>query len=153
MYPLVFKYLRSENKTIWHYYAVNVTVSYELVMCFFVFVFHPSHLPQNDRKNILRHCNKVQLLAFDNILMYMLLVLVFNTKYDDIYTAIALSFMAVGFFFFFFVMNRDRKVHKEGRLSYADFVWFLISEEDKKSETRCEPVTWLFSLGCKCTAF
>lgn len=31
---------------------------------------------------------------------------------------------------------RDRQVHKRGRLSYADFVWFLISEEDKKSDTR-----------------
>uniref|UniRef100_A0A8C1QY52 Protein phosphatase 2, regulatory subunit B'', beta n=1 Tax=Cyprinus carpio TaxID=7962 RepID=A0A8C1QY52_CYPCA len=31
-----------------------------------------------------------------------------------------------------------RKVHKEGRLSYADFVWFLISEEDKKTETSIE---------------
>lgn len=34
------------------------------------------------------------------------------------------------------LMLRDRKVHKECRLSYADFVWFLISEEDKKTETR-----------------
>lgn len=31
---------------------------------------------------------------------------------------------------------RDRRVHKEGRLSYADFVWFLISEEDKRTDTR-----------------
>ncbi|XP_053733293.1 serine/threonine-protein phosphatase 2A regulatory subunit B'' subunit beta isoform X2 [Synchiropus splendidus] len=31
-----------------------------------------------------------------------------------------------------------RRVHKEGRLSYADFVWFLISEEDKKSDTSIE---------------
>uniref|UniRef100_A0A671T3E7 Serine/threonine-protein phosphatase 2A regulatory subunit B'' subunit beta-like n=1 Tax=Sinocyclocheilus anshuiensis TaxID=1608454 RepID=A0A671T3E7_9TELE len=31
-----------------------------------------------------------------------------------------------------------RKVHKEGRLSYTDFVWFLISEEDKKTETSIE---------------
>lgn len=30
----------------------------------------------------------------------------------------------------------DRRVYKEGRLSYADFVWFLISEEDKKTDTR-----------------
>ncbi|RXN28906.1 serine threonine- phosphatase 2A regulatory subunit B subunit beta-like isoform X1 [Labeo rohita] len=36
------------------------------------------------------------------------------------------------------LMLRDRKVHKEGRLSYADFVWFLISEEDKKTETSIE---------------
>ncbi|XP_062861671.1 serine/threonine-protein phosphatase 2A regulatory subunit B'' subunit beta isoform X2 [Trichomycterus rosablanca] len=35
-------------------------------------------------------------------------------------------------------VTRDRKVHKEGRLSYADFVWFLISEEDKKTETSIE---------------
>lgn len=34
---------------------------------------------------------------------------------------------------------RDRRVRKEGRLSYADFVWFLISEEDKKTDTRYEP--------------
>lgn len=27
-------------------------------------------------------------------------------------------------------------MYKEGRLSYADFVWFLISEEDKKTDTR-----------------
>uniref|UniRef100_A0A672PV05 Serine/threonine-protein phosphatase 2A regulatory subunit B'' subunit beta-like n=1 Tax=Sinocyclocheilus grahami TaxID=75366 RepID=A0A672PV05_SINGR len=35
-------------------------------------------------------------------------------------------------------VTRDRKVHKECRLSYADFVWFLISEEDKKTETSIE---------------
>ena len=35
-----------------------------------------------------------------------------------------------------FYSFRDRRVHKEGRLSYADFVWFLISEEDKKTDTR-----------------
>ncbi|XP_037343690.1 serine/threonine-protein phosphatase 2A regulatory subunit B'' subunit beta isoform X1 [Pungitius pungitius] len=35
-------------------------------------------------------------------------------------------------------VTRDRKVHKEGRLSYADFVWFLISEEDKKTDTSIE---------------
>ncbi|XP_051566179.1 serine/threonine-protein phosphatase 2A regulatory subunit B'' subunit beta isoform X3 [Myxocyprinus asiaticus] len=35
-------------------------------------------------------------------------------------------------------VTRDRKIHKEGRLSYADFVWFLISEEDKKTETSIE---------------
>ncbi|KAK2904866.1 hypothetical protein Q8A67_006665 [Cirrhinus molitorella] len=35
-------------------------------------------------------------------------------------------------------VTRDRKVHKEGKLSYADFVWFLISEEDKKTETSIE---------------
>ncbi|KAM6978786.1 serine/threonine-protein phosphatase 2A regulatory subunit B'' subunit beta isoform 1-T1 [Tautogolabrus adspersus] len=32
----------------------------------------------------------------------------------------------------------DRRVLKEGRLSYADFVWFLISEEDKKTDTSIE---------------
>ncbi|XP_020489584.1 serine/threonine-protein phosphatase 2A regulatory subunit B'' subunit beta isoform X1 [Labrus bergylta] len=32
----------------------------------------------------------------------------------------------------------DRRMFKEGRLSYADFVWFLISEEDKKTETSIE---------------
>nr|XP_019956291.1 PREDICTED: serine/threonine-protein phosphatase 2A regulatory subunit B'' subunit beta-like isoform X1 [Paralichthys olivaceus] len=35
-------------------------------------------------------------------------------------------------------VTRDRRVHKEGRLSYADFVWFLISEEDKKTDTSIE---------------
>ncbi|XP_051565382.1 serine/threonine-protein phosphatase 2A regulatory subunit B'' subunit beta-like isoform X2 [Myxocyprinus asiaticus] len=35
-------------------------------------------------------------------------------------------------------VTRDRTIHKEGRLSYADFVWFLISEEDKKTETSIE---------------
>lgn len=35
-----------------------------------------------------------------------------------------------------FDVIRDRRVYKEGRLSYADFVWFLISEEDKKTDTR-----------------
>lgn len=32
--------------------------------------------------------------------------------------------------------RRGRKVQKEGKISYADFVWFLISEEDKKTPTR-----------------
>uniref|UniRef100_A0A672R1U9 Serine/threonine-protein phosphatase 2A regulatory subunit B'' subunit beta-like n=1 Tax=Sinocyclocheilus grahami TaxID=75366 RepID=A0A672R1U9_SINGR len=36
-------------------------------------------------------------------------------------------------------VTRDRKVHKEvHKLSYTDFVWFLISEEDKKTETSIE---------------
>ncbi|XP_028846281.1 serine/threonine-protein phosphatase 2A regulatory subunit B'' subunit beta isoform X6 [Denticeps clupeoides] len=35
-------------------------------------------------------------------------------------------------------VTRDRKVKKQGRLSYEDFVWFLISEEDKKTETSIE---------------
>uniref|UniRef100_A0A8C6NWP6 Protein phosphatase 2 regulatory subunit B''beta n=1 Tax=Nothobranchius furzeri TaxID=105023 RepID=A0A8C6NWP6_NOTFU len=33
---------------------------------------------------------------------------------------------------------RERRAFKEGRLSYADFVWFLISEEDKKTDTSIE---------------
>ncbi|XP_034042245.1 serine/threonine-protein phosphatase 2A regulatory subunit B'' subunit beta isoform X2 [Thalassophryne amazonica] len=35
-------------------------------------------------------------------------------------------------------VTRDTRVYKEGRLSYADFVWFLISEEDKKTDTSIE---------------
>ncbi|XP_077392548.1 serine/threonine-protein phosphatase 2A regulatory subunit B'' subunit beta isoform X1 [Festucalex cinctus] len=35
-------------------------------------------------------------------------------------------------------VTRDRRVFKEGRLSYPDFVWFLISEEDKKTDTSIE---------------
>ncbi|XP_015252705.1 serine/threonine-protein phosphatase 2A regulatory subunit B'' subunit beta isoform X2 [Cyprinodon tularosa] len=35
-------------------------------------------------------------------------------------------------------VTRDRRVFKEGRLSYSDFVWFLISEEDKKTDTSIE---------------
>ncbi|KAF7254005.1 Serine/threonine-protein phosphatase 2A regulatory subunit B'' subunit beta [Varanus komodoensis] len=35
-------------------------------------------------------------------------------------------------------VTRGRKVQKEGKLSYADFVWFLISEEDKKTPTSIE---------------
>ncbi|NWI61973.1 P2R3A phosphatase, partial [Todus mexicanus] len=33
---------------------------------------------------------------------------------------------------------RGNEVQKEGRMSYADFVWFLISEEDKRSATSIE---------------
>lgn len=32
--------------------------------------------------------------------------------------------------------SRGRKAQKDGKISYADFVWFLISEEDKKTPTR-----------------
>lgn len=35
------------------------------------------------------------------------------------------------------VLYRDRRVNRESRFNYADFVWFLISEEDKRTETRC----------------
>ncbi|XP_035249735.1 serine/threonine-protein phosphatase 2A regulatory subunit B'' subunit beta isoform X2 [Anguilla anguilla] len=35
-------------------------------------------------------------------------------------------------------VTRDKKVHREGRMSYADFVWFLISEEDKRTTTSIE---------------
>ncbi|XP_068602434.1 serine/threonine-protein phosphatase 2A regulatory subunit B'' subunit beta [Brachionichthys hirsutus] len=35
-------------------------------------------------------------------------------------------------------VTRDRRVNKDGRLSYADFVWLLISEEDKKTDTSIE---------------
>uniref|UniRef100_A0A2K6D400 EF-hand domain-containing protein n=1 Tax=Macaca nemestrina TaxID=9545 RepID=A0A2K6D400_MACNE len=34
--------------------------------------------------------------------------------------------------------SRGRKAQKEGKISYADFVWFLISEEDKKTPTSIE---------------
>lgn len=34
------------------------------------------------------------------------------------------------------VDGRGRKVQKEGKISYADFVWFLLSEEDKRTPTR-----------------
>ncbi|XP_070650534.1 serine/threonine-protein phosphatase 2A regulatory subunit B'' subunit alpha isoform X3 [Bos indicus] len=33
-------------------------------------------------------------------------------------------------------VTRGKTVQKEGRMSYADFVWFLISEEDKRNPTR-----------------
>ncbi|KAI1899619.1 hypothetical protein AGOR_G00063650 [Albula goreensis] len=35
-------------------------------------------------------------------------------------------------------VTRDKRVQREGRMSYADFVWFLISEEDKKTTTSIE---------------
>ncbi|XP_061098098.1 serine/threonine-protein phosphatase 2A regulatory subunit B'' subunit alpha isoform X2 [Conger conger] len=35
-------------------------------------------------------------------------------------------------------VTRGNSVQKEGRMSYADFVWFLISEEDKKNLTSVE---------------
>ncbi|XP_061482990.1 serine/threonine-protein phosphatase 2A regulatory subunit B'' subunit beta isoform X2 [Rhineura floridana] len=35
-------------------------------------------------------------------------------------------------------VTRGRKAQKEGKISYADFVWFLISEEDKKTATSIE---------------
>ncbi|XP_053455211.1 serine/threonine-protein phosphatase 2A regulatory subunit B'' subunit alpha isoform X3 [Nycticebus coucang] len=35
-------------------------------------------------------------------------------------------------------VTRGKTVHKEGRMSYADFVWFLISEEDKRNPTSIE---------------
>lgn len=35
-----------------------------------------------------------------------------------------------------FCLSRGRKAQKDGKISYADFVWFLISEEDKKTPTR-----------------
>ncbi|XP_006017100.1 serine/threonine-protein phosphatase 2A regulatory subunit B'' subunit beta isoform X1 [Alligator sinensis] len=35
-------------------------------------------------------------------------------------------------------VTRGRKTQKEGKISYADFVWFLISEEDKKTPTSIE---------------
>ncbi|KAL4844160.1 hypothetical protein H8958_007295 [Nasalis larvatus] len=43
-------------------------------------------------------------------------------------------------------VTRGRKVQKEGKISYADFVWFLISEEDKKTPTRWVPAAvWMCS--------
>ncbi|XP_014440879.1 serine/threonine-protein phosphatase 2A regulatory subunit B'' subunit alpha isoform X1 [Tupaia chinensis] len=35
-------------------------------------------------------------------------------------------------------VTRGKAVQKEGRMSYADFVWFLISEEDKRNPTSIE---------------
>ncbi|XP_037680583.1 serine/threonine-protein phosphatase 2A regulatory subunit B'' subunit beta-like isoform X3 [Choloepus didactylus] len=35
-------------------------------------------------------------------------------------------------------VTRGKRVQKEGKLSYTDFVWFLISEEDKKTPTSIE---------------
>lgn len=40
------------------------------------------------------------------------------------------------FNYFFAMSSRGTEVQKEGRMSYADFVWLLISEEDKRSATR-----------------
>uniref|UniRef100_A0A2K6NZ07 Uncharacterized protein n=1 Tax=Rhinopithecus roxellana TaxID=61622 RepID=A0A2K6NZ07_RHIRO len=43
-------------------------------------------------------------------------------------------------------VTRGRKVQKEGKISYADFVWFLISEEDKKTPTRwVSAAVWMCS--------
>ncbi|NWI46400.1 P2R3A phosphatase, partial [Picathartes gymnocephalus] len=44
----------------------------------------------------------------------------------------------VVFNFFSAVSSRGTEVQKEGRMSYADFVWLLISEEDKRSATSTE---------------
>lgn len=46
--------------------------------------------------------------------------------------------MVLGLFFFSHVSSRGNEVQKEGRMSYADFVWLLISEEDKRSATRSD---------------
>uniref|UniRef100_A0A5F8A6I5 Protein phosphatase 2 regulatory subunit B''alpha n=1 Tax=Macaca mulatta TaxID=9544 RepID=A0A5F8A6I5_MACMU len=35
-------------------------------------------------------------------------------------------------------VTRGKTIQKEGRMSYADFVWFLISEEDKRNPTSIE---------------
>ncbi|XP_015266464.1 PREDICTED: serine/threonine-protein phosphatase 2A regulatory subunit B'' subunit beta isoform X2 [Gekko japonicus] len=35
-------------------------------------------------------------------------------------------------------VTRNKKAQKEGKICYADFVWFLISEEDKKTATSIE---------------
>uniref|UniRef100_A0A3B3RI12 Protein phosphatase 2 regulatory subunit B''beta n=1 Tax=Paramormyrops kingsleyae TaxID=1676925 RepID=A0A3B3RI12_9TELE len=35
-------------------------------------------------------------------------------------------------------VTRNKRTSKDGRMSYADFVWFLISEEDKKTSTSIE---------------
>uniref|UniRef100_A0A669PS07 Protein phosphatase 2 regulatory subunit B''alpha n=1 Tax=Phasianus colchicus TaxID=9054 RepID=A0A669PS07_PHACC len=40
--------------------------------------------------------------------------------------------------FFLGVFSRGNEVQKEGRMSYADFVWLLISEEDKRNATSIE---------------
>lgn len=42
------------------------------------------------------------------------------------------------FIIFLHVSFRGNEVQKEGRMSYADFVWPLISEEDKRSATRSD---------------
>lgn len=34
------------------------------------------------------------------------------------------------------LVSRGNAVQREGRMSYAEFVWFLMSEEDKKNPTR-----------------
>jgi hypothetical protein len=34
------------------------------------------------------------------------------------------------------LVARGNSVQRENRMSYAEFVWFLISEEDKKNPTR-----------------
>uniref|UniRef100_A0A3Q4BAV5 EF-hand domain-containing protein n=1 Tax=Mola mola TaxID=94237 RepID=A0A3Q4BAV5_MOLML len=38
----------------------------------------------------------------------------------------------------FHLVSRGNAVQREGRMSYAEFVWFLISEEDKKNPTSIE---------------
>lgn len=48
-------------------------------------------------------------------------------------------------------VSRGNAVQREGRMSYAEFVWFLISEEDKKNPTRWSLGPWqCISCHCMC---
>lgn len=47
-----------------------------------------------------------------------------------------ITFWVLRSLFFLGVFSRGNEVQKEGRMSYADFVWLLISEEDKRNATR-----------------
>lgn len=88
-----------------------------------------SHIPPNDWEIILRSCNQVPSFIFH---MFFFSSPIFESL--RVMYHIIIDFMSA--VVNYTLMLRDRKVHKEGRLSYADFVWFLISEEDKKTETR-----------------
>lgn len=70
---------------------------------------------------------------------------------NKIYSALIkswISFKIIYFKGFSIDSISDRRVYKEGRLSYADFVWFLISEEDKKTDTRYASCRASWSHSC-----
>lgn len=60
-----------------------------------------------------------------------LLGCIFKCAFGHVY-----SWDSLGTCLAFSVSFRGNEVQKEGRMSYADFVWLLISEEDKRSPTR-----------------
>lgn len=113
-------------------------------------LYHHSFIQQDHREAFLRSCHSVRpwhhhLCLHSHThtlhcilpLFRLLLAFVRHSLLAAFVAMLAfLRYSLLAFWGNVYVCFRGNSVQREGRMSYAEFVWFLISEEDKKNPTR-----------------